>query len=407
MKKIIQVVYCTVFILNFHDAAIAQLQIKNEIVINTTCKDSLAGSISFDVEGGTAPFYYQWSNGGSNNSSQKGLKKGIYQVTISDNSIPKQLLTKQFEINPPKPFKIRYSHRCDNHGTFRIILDSFENAQYPVKLKMIVYDTLPNITLTPYKNDFTFKTPKEHFLVGAYIKNKNISALQWVAEDANGCYDSIPNVYKKIKGQKYSKAFPDTRFRAWISSKFITFDTSSFLKGQSIKALIEITPTTDTIKTMDWYKNGQLYCKNCPEIKPICENATYKLVAEDMYGCHVEVQNYIICIDTIIKDSIKTPKPEVFAYLPSAFSPNDDGINDNFVAFSNGEVIKVLSMEVYDRWGGLLFQNSDFEPNVEAYGWNGKHRGTDVPQGNYTYTFRLLLKDGSEKTTKGEVMLIR
>jgi hypothetical protein len=57
--------------------------------------------------------------------------------------------------------------------------------------------------------------------------------------------------------------------------------------------------------------------------------------------------------------------------------------------------------------GGLIFQNTDFEPNVEAYGWNGKQRGTDVSQGNYTYTFRLLLKDGSEKTAKGEVMLMR
>ena len=94
-------------------------------------------------------------------------------------------------------------------------------------------------------------------------------------------------------------------------------------------------------------------------------------------------------------------------YLPTAFSPNADGINDWFYLFSDGDVSLINAMEIYDRWGNLLFRNENFLPNVEIQGWDGKFRNQRVNTGVYIYKLELTFRDGYKTIIKGDVISLR
>ncbi|MGB3618285.1 MAG: gliding motility-associated C-terminal domain-containing protein, partial [Catalinimonas sp.] len=71
-------------------------------------------------------------------------------------------------------------------------------------------------------------------------------------------------------------------------------------------------------------------------------------------------------------------------FFPDAFSPNGDGNNDRFRAF--GKYIATYDLRVYNRWGEVIYQDTDFR----GAGWDGTSRGRPVPAGTYAYTVRAL-----------------
>ncbi len=95
------------------------------------------------------------------------------------------------------------------------------------------------------------------------------------------------------------------------------------------------------------------------------------------------------------------------AYVPTAFSPNGDGVNDRLTVFTDRSVVQILSLQVFDRWGGLVFETKNIPPNEETHGWDGTAHGKQLPAGLYVYQARLLLLNGIELLISGEVMLVR
>jgi gliding motility-associated-like protein len=89
-------------------------------------------------------------------------------------------------------------------------------------------------------------------------------------------------------------------------------------------------------------------------------------------------------------------------YIPTAFTPNDDGLNDVFRVY--GEDFASYSISIYNRWGELLYTSYDHEN-----GWDGKIRLSDekVPGGSYVYTIKLTDKYGLPYTYRGEITVLR
>jgi gliding motility-associated-like protein len=108
-------------------------------------------------------------------------------------------------------------------------------------------------------------------------------------------------------------------------------------------------------------------------------------------------------------DSIQLAVEEVRrVYLPTAFSPNDDGRNDTFRPFVvTPNVQAVASFQVFDRWGGLVYKRSDYLPQSTSDGWDGTARGEKLDVGQYTYVAKVLFIDGVIKAYSGSVRLIR
>lgn len=104
------------------------------------------------------------------------------------------------------------------------------------------------------------------------------------------------------------------------------------------------------------------------------------------------------CMD--IQRSKVTVRPLVTFYIPNAFTPNDNDINEAFMPY--GENFDSYDMWIFDRWGELMFRGSE-----AAQGWDGTFKGKDAPQGTYVYHITLTLWPGKQRTYSGKVMLVR
>jgi gliding motility-associated-like protein len=68
-------------------------------------------------------------------------------------------------------------------------------------------------------------------------------------------------------------------------------------------------------------------------------------------------------------------------YMPNAFTPNGDGINDKLALYYDCPGIKYMMMRIFDRWGEKVFETNDLDA-----AWDGTYKGAKVPPGIYTYT---------------------
>ncbi|MEZ4933894.1 MAG: gliding motility-associated C-terminal domain-containing protein [Saprospiraceae bacterium] len=94
-------------------------------------------------------------------------------------------------------------------------------------------------------------------------------------------------------------------------------------------------------------------------------------------------------------------------YAPSAFSPNNDALNDEFTLFTGQQVSKINNLLIFDRWGALMFEQYNFEPNNLSIGWDGQHKGQMMNPGVYVWFAEVEFLDGQVELYEGEVILIR
>ena len=90
-------------------------------------------------------------------------------------------------------------------------------------------------------------------------------------------------------------------------------------------------------------------------------------------------------------------------YLPTAFSPNGDGVNDRLTVMGPAGVARVSYLRVYDRWGGLVYSAGELELNDLSGGWDGG----SYPVGVYQVVYELVWGDGRRTSGGGGVQLLR
>lgn len=86
--------------------------------------------------------------------------------------------------------------------------------------------------------------------------------------------------------------------------------------------------------------------------------------------------------------------------MPTAFSPNQDGLNDTFGYV--GEGVSEMKLVIFDRWGEKVFEST----NV-SHRWDGTLRGEDAPSGVYAYELFARSYDNVSVQKKGSVSLVR
>lgn len=91
---------------------------------------------------------------------------------------------------------------------------------------------------------------------------------------------------------------------------------------------------------------------------------------------------------------------EIDAYFPNAFTPDGDGINDQFKV--EGKFVESGELEIYNRWGEQIFVTRDLEN-----GWDGKAKGQAAPTGTYIYKAVVETIDGRQQSRQGTIFLIR
>jgi gliding motility-associated-like protein len=87
--------------------------------------------------------------------------------------------------------------------------------------------------------------------------------------------------------------------------------------------------------------------------------------------------------------------------FPNVFTPNNDGLNDDFKVISTGiESIEIFNLEVFNRWGQKVFTTSD--PN---FLWDGSYRGRNLLSGVYFWIAKWKTVCGSTGNTTGDVLI--
>lgn len=116
----------------------------------------------------------------------------------------------------------------------------------------------------------------------------------------------------------------------------------------------------------------------------------YTLIAYNTLNCPSTVNK---CIT--IKDTINSS-----FFIPNAFTPNGDGLNDLFKL--KGKHIDMNLFSIFNRFGQLLFQTDDL-----STGWNGDYKGVQCEMGTYFYLINYSDVHGNAQTLKGDFELIR
>ncbi|MEM9884250.1 MAG: proprotein convertase P-domain-containing protein [Bacteroidota bacterium] len=142
--------------------------------------------------------------------------------------------------------------------------------------------------------------------------------------------------------------------------------------------------------------DSTISCLDCPSplVQPI-STTYYELEVIDENGCKSS--------DRVQVRVVRTFKH----YVPTAFSPNEDGNNERLTVYSDWDAT-IKQFQVFDRWGGLLYSASDFPANDEMAGWNGYDQNGDLmPIGAYVWFAEIEYNDGTKKLYSGSTTLMK
>ncbi|NUO02360.1 MAG: gliding motility-associated C-terminal domain-containing protein, partial [Saprospiraceae bacterium] len=133
-----------------------------------------------------------------------------------------------------------------------------------------------------------------------------------------------------------------------------------------------------------------------PFIRPL-SSGDYNLLVTDINGC------------TGTADIFVELDANRNVFIPNIFSPNGDGPNDEFRIFACTGVTSINSAQVFDRWGGIVYQAKDLAPVCEGglRLWDGRKNGRLLNPGVYVYLIEITFLDGVKLLYRGDVTLIR
>ncbi len=106
------------------------------------------------------------------------------------------------------------------------------------------------------------------------------------------------------------------------------------------------------------------------------------------------------CTNTACINVSVEPVPCGKAFIPSIFSPNNDGRND--LLYVRGSCITKLQFAVYNRWGEKVFETTD-----KTIGWDGAKNGKPMNPAVFVYYAKIIYEDGTMEEQKGNITLIK
>ena len=168
-------------------------------------------------------------------------------------------------------------------------------------------------------------------------------------------------------------------------------------QGDTLKITVNSSFSTKQIQEIQWSDQGVNPCDQPCLTATFAPTTSQEISATllSLEGCEIRDT---LTIQVNSKSNI---------YIPTAFSPNGDGINDTFTLFADTGISKINSIKIMDRWGNLVFAQNDFEANLEYLGWDGNFKGRPSSPGIYLYLIQIELANQSLMTKSGEVVLIR
>jgi gliding motility-associated-like protein len=389
------------------------------LVDNATCIDN-NGQISVLVTGGTSPYLYHWSPGGSTNVLVTGLSSGHYKVTVTDahgciDTISGDIgVDKSFSVTVTGPDSICQGQSAtltasgatvylwNNSSTYDTITVSpttttiywvkattgicSDSIEHTVTLNKPLAANMPKMDTICPGSPVTLKVttvggkPAYTYTWNNGITNNSPGPIVVYPTDSTTYIVTITDACNE---QKTDSTRVDVLPTANVS---FTVSPDTIPGGQTV------TFTNTSKNATSWYwtfgDGGSSGIEN--PIHQYVNPGTYLvlLVGENTYGCP----------DTVTKDVYVTPE----IYIPNVFTPNGDGVNDVLYFTITGATC--FHCDIFNRWGILVYQL-----NSSAQGWPGIIRQTNDPASDGTYYYIINYCDykGVPHKLDGFVTLIR
>jgi gliding motility-associated-like protein len=156
---------------------------------------------------------------------------------------------------------------------------------------------------------------------------------------------------------------------------------------------------SNNIGIYDWSPGtNSLSCLNCPSPVGVANfTETYTIDITSVNGCKAtdQITVYVACSGSNL-------------YVPTAFTPNNDGKNDLFYPQTRG-FSNIDLLQVYNRWGQKVFERKNFKPNISNLGWDGKAGNVNITLDNdaYVWYIEATCDLGEKVKKKGTVILVK
>jgi gliding motility-associated-like protein len=174
-------------------------------------------------------------------------------------------------------------------------------------------------------------------------------------------------------------------------------DNFSLRQGDSVLLEVVMNFAPSEIDTIIWSTGAGLSCYDClrPVARPL-SSTTYEVEVISQDGCTARAQVQVLVDERGI------------IYVPNAFSPNGDGVNDLLAPLAAPHrVDQVRKFEIFDRWGNQVYRAEGLPVDGSAGGWDGKFQGSQLSIGAYIWWAEVEMADHRMVVVKGEVMILR
>jgi gliding motility-associated-like protein len=164
--------------------------------------------------------------------------------------------------------------------------------------------------------------------------------------------------------------------------------------GDSIA--LDFTTNQPSWDTLIWSGQGPLPQPGVlPAYVSPTEGVRYELTLIDNNGCSVSDDIRIEVLN------------EINLYVPNAFSPNGDNNNDLFFPYGGPQIRQVNRFLIFDRWGNMVHEATNFQPGDPLAGWDGTFKGQALNTNVFVWRLELTLADGMVISRYGDVLLQR
>ncbi|WP_020539340.1 gliding motility-associated C-terminal domain-containing protein [Lewinella cohaerens] len=320
-----------------------------------SCNGGMDGTALATGTGGVLPYSFTWSDLQTGNQANN-LSAGLYSISITDANGCVQ--SNSITLTEPTPIQFIVDYidpNCDGFETGIIQLDSVWGGTAP----------------------YIFALDNSSFSATTSYQNLGEGTYNFIIRDDNDCE-------RDTSGSLFTPDIP------------ILFMGEDLVVDLGCDVLIPVQTNNTNLVDIQWTSfDNTLSCDTClrPYANPV-NDAPYLLSVTSIDDCTTS-------------DSINVFVNKVRdVFIPNIFSPNNDGVNDNFFINANKSVSLIRNMRVFNRWGAVVFERADLLPNDSSGGWNGLFKGEIANPGVYVWTAEIEYLDGEVIQLSGDIMLV-
>lgn len=322
------------------------------ILENPPCPDICGGSVQVMNTGlAVPPFAYMYDGSPSNDNFKNDLCPGHHEVVFIDSNNCR--VTKEFDLSEPAP---------------PLIIGKISNIR-------CIHDHSGRISLTIAGRNNPYSVVWEDGSTQMVRDNLDPGFYTVTITDSKGC--QFVKTYEVVDAPD---SFAD--INVWSDNEVVFINQTTGLHADGCENC-----------TYQWSPTS-------PLDNPSLQNPTATMTDTTMFVVTLTDSAGCTYTDSVRVGCIKLDCGTTSLFIPNAFTPNGDGLNDQ-LCFRNMWVTE-FEISIFSRWGELVYESKD----VDAC-WDGKFKGQPCMPGVYTFYCKIACEGDQDATFKGDITLIR